>query len=105
MTGPIQTVDIPFNTWSEAQLEQGEKTATTRTSKQGNPGDRFDAIGNTYELTHVVKLPLKIVANWFYDQEGAENPAEFREVWADIHYQRGFEPDWRVWLHLFREVC
>lgn len=99
-----EIVDIPFNTWSKDQLEKGEKTATTRTSRQGNPGDRFEAAGKSFELTHVVKLPLEVVAHWFYGHEGAESPANFRRVWAAIHYQRGYDPDWKVWLHLFREV-
>lgn len=57
-----------------------------------------------YELTHVVKLPLAVVAEHFYEVEGADSVQEFIEIWEDIHYRRGFEADWEVWLHLFREI-
>jgi len=98
-------IDIPFNEWSEKRLREGRKTATTRTKRYGDPGDRFRAAGANYELTHVVKVPLGIVAEQFYDVEGARTTAAFVEVWEDIHYRRGFERDWEVWLHLFREVA
>lgn len=98
-------VDIPFNDWSEQRLQAGHKTATTRTKRYGDPGDRFRAAGHVWELTHVVKLPLGIVAEQFYDLEGARTTATFVEVWEDIHPRRGFERDWAVWLHLFREVA
>jgi hypothetical protein len=98
-------VDIPFNDWSEERLQEGRKTATTRTKRYGDPGDRFRAAGHVYELTHVVTVPLGIVAEQFHDLEGARTTAAFVEVWEDIHYRRGFERDWEVWLHLFREVA
>lgn len=95
---------VPMNDWSVERLEQGRKTATTRTERYGEPGDRFEAAEQTYELTHVVEVPLAVVAEYFYSEEGAESPDEFVEVWNDIHYRRGFEAEWPVWLHLFREV-
>lgn len=96
-------VDIPFNDWSTERHEEGEKTATTRTSKSGEPGDTFEDNGTVYELTHVVKLPLGIVAKHFYEEEGACNPDDFVAVWEDIHPRKGFDPEWKVWLHLYRE--
>jgi len=99
-----ELLDIPMNDWSQERLEAGVKTATARTERYGDPGDRFQSVGRVYELTHVVKVPLKTVAEHFYAAEGAESPAEYREVWNDIHYRRGYEPDWMVWLHLFRDV-
>lgn len=100
----MSEIDIPFNDWSTKRHKYGEKTATTRTKKYGSPGDRFTDAGRTYELTHVVKVPLEIVAESFNRYEGAEGRFEFEQVWKDIHYKRGFEPDWDVWLHLYREV-
>lgn len=99
-----ELVDIPMNDWSTERLQAGEKTATTRTRRYGEPGDRFEAAGNVYELTHVVKVPLEVVTRDFYDVEGADTPEEFVEVWEDIHHRKGFVADWMVWLHLFREV-
>lgn len=97
-------VDIPMNDWSEKQLRLGNKTATTRTDRYGRSGDRFEAAGNVYELTHVVKVPLRAVANHFYDEEGCEEKEEFETVWEEIHPRKGYEPDWLVYLHLFREI-
>lgn len=102
--GGHQLQQVPFNDWSRERLAAGDKTATTRTSRYGRPGDRFEVEGSIYELTHVLKLPLVIVAEHFYEQEGCEESAEFVEIWEDIHPRKGFEPDWEVWLHLFREV-
>lgn len=96
--------EIPMNDWSEEKLYNGVKTATTRTTRYGDPGDRFESVGYIYALTHVVKVPLEVVAEHFWAEEGCENKAEFLEVWNDIHYRRGYDPDWEVWLHLFRRV-
>lgn len=97
----MSVVDIPMNDWSVGRLEAGSKTATARTKQYGEPGDTFEVAGQLYEFTHVVKVPLAVVAQHFYEEEGAASPDEFAEVWEDIHYLRGFEPDWDVWLHLF----
>jgi hypothetical protein len=100
----VPTIDMPMNEWSRPRLESGRKTATTRTSKKGNPGDYFETDGMVYQLTHVVRVPLSVVAMYFYQEEGVDTPDEFVEIWEDIHYRRGFEQDWEVWLHLFRKV-
>lgn len=100
----MSQINIPMNEWSTERLEAGEKTATTRTERYGDPGDRFRAAGRLYELTHVVRVTLDVVDENFYAEEGARSPSEFRDVWRDIHYGRGYEPGWKVWLHLFREV-
>lgn len=100
----MSEVDIPFNEWSTNRHIDGVKTATTRTSRYGRPGDTFTDAGRTYRLTHVVEVPLKVVAKHFYDVEGARSPGEFVEVWEDIHYGRGYIPKWDVWLHLYREA-
>lgn len=96
-------VDIPMNGWSEERLAQERKWATSRTERYGEPGDTFEVNGIEYVLTHIVKVPLGVVAEQFYDIEGADSRAEFIEVWEDIHYRRGFDPEWSVWLHLFRK--
>lgn len=95
-------VDIPFNEWSEERLREGRKAATCRTSRYGDPGDSFSAAGRQWTLTHVLRVPLHVVKDHFYELEGCESPEEFVDVWEDIHYRRGYDPEWRVWLHLFR---
>lgn len=104
MSETTTMLDIPFNDWSDERLCAGEKTATTRTKRYGDPGDRFEAAGSVYELTHVVRVPLAVVAGHFYEEEGCEDRDEFVDMWEEIHYRRGYEPDWVVNLHLFREV-
>lgn len=99
-----QFVDIPFNGWSENQLRSRNKWATTRTSRYGRRGDRFEAVGTIWELTHVVQVPLRVVAEHFYNEEGCMAKEDFIDIWEDIHYRKGYVPDWDVWLHLFREV-
>jgi len=105
----MSEISIPMNGWSKEGLRDGRKTATTRTERYGEPGDRFtvefdDGVRQTYVLTHVVKIPLETVAEDFYDEEGAESPTEFKKVWEDIHYKKGYVADWRVYLHLFCPV-
>lgn len=100
----MSEVDIPWNEWSAERLRSGDKTATTRTSVYGQPGDTFTEAGKTFKLTHVVAVPLEVVSANFYEEEGANTPDEFIEVWEDIHYRKGFVPEWVVHLHLFTEV-
>lgn len=97
-------LDVPMNDWSVGKLRNGEKSATTRTERYGNPGDRFEAADTVYELTHVVEVPLHVVAGYFYEPEGCKTKGEFIEVWEEIHPRKGYEPDWMVYLHLFRGV-
>lgn len=96
-------VEIPFNEWSQGRLEAGEKTATCRTKRYGVPGDVFAAADRVYQLTHVVELPLSVVATNFHRQEGCESFEEFVEVWTNIHPVLGYDPDWMVYLHLFTD--
>lgn len=98
-----ELVDIPFNDWSIEQLYSNNKTATTRTDRYGLPGERFKAAEEVWEFTHVVRVPLQVVANHFYSEEGCMSKEDFIDIWEDIHYRKGYEPDWMVWLHLFRE--
>lgn len=99
-------IDIPFNEWSTERHEHGYKRATTRRDRYGDPGDRFtdDDAGMVFELTHVLRVPLGVVAEQFYEIEGAGSTEEFVDTWEDIHYRRGYEPEWPVWLHLYRMV-
>jgi len=100
----MSDIEIPFNEWSRDKLAKEQKTATTRTSRYGDPGDTFTVNNIEYELTHTVYLPLKVVTKHFYAEEGCNFQAEFKEVWKDIHPNKGYEPAWMVWLHLFRKL-
>lgn len=100
----VEWIGIPMNEWSQGRLREGEKSATTRTERYGERGDRFEAVGRVYELTDVIPAPLRLVAVHFHEEEGCESKEEFIEVWEDIHYRKGYKPDWMVYLHLFRGV-
>lgn len=97
-------VDMPMNEWSRAALADRSKVATSRTKKVGEPGDYFEVDGTFYVITHVIKLPLHVIATQFYEEEGAESPGEFKQVWKNIHYRKGFVEDQEVYLHLFRPL-
>ena len=97
-------ISIPFNDWSKERIKAGQKCATSRYKRYGKPGDTFMVDGETYELTHVVKRRLGIVAYYYFEEEGAKNPQEFIQIWEEIHPKRGFIPDDIVWYHAFRKV-
>jgi hypothetical protein len=97
-------VEIPFNVWSIGKLKEGVKTATTRTTKYGEPGDTFQAIGNNYEITDVKKVKLGEVKKNWWNIEGAKNKQEFENVWIGIHPKSGWTPDKLVYIHFFRKI-
>lgn len=99
-------IDIPFNDWSSERHQTHDKRATTRTSKYGEAGDTFvdEDAGMRFQITHIFKLPLEIVRDYFWQIEGANSNTEFQEVWEDIHHKKGFEPEWEVYTHLYIEV-
>ncbi len=98
---------VPFNSWSKERLDMGSKVATSRNKRYGDMGDYFEVdFGNRsriYKITHVVEVPLSVVKQFFWREEGCNSSKEFVEVWEDIHPRKGFVPDQEVWLHLFEE--
>lgn len=95
---------IPFLPEFEKDIESKNKTATSRTKKYGKPGDHFKAFSMLMELTHVVRVPLFVVAKYFYREEGCKSPDEFKKVWNKIHPRKKYEddPGRMVSLHLWR---
>lgn len=109
----MSKIEIPFNDWSKDKLRGDKKTATTRSKPYGSPGDtfevdltimEFDGDIRTYELTLVTKKTLMVVANNHYDEEGAESPQEFIEVWNQLHPRRKYRPMDIKWFHKFKEI-
>ncbi len=101
-------IEIPFNSWSKDKLRAGKKNATSRTKKYGERGDCFEVdLGDKvvrYEVVFISRWELdRIAINW-YDVEGCDSPEEFKNVWGDIHPRKGFDPDQKVWFHLFEKV-
>jgi hypothetical protein len=89
----------PFMSEFQAPLLSGRKTATTRPQKWGEPGDTFDAFGVRFELLTVTRLPLWIVAEKFYREEGFEEPDGFVNAWLKVH--NSYKADRIVYLHRF----
>jgi len=96
-------IQIPFKDEFREALASGRKTATSRFRKYGNPGDLFEGLEMTFELTNVDRVPLGNVAESFYSAEGLSSPDDFRHVWAGIHPKRT-DPSLLVYLHQFKRV-
>ncbi len=62
-----------------------------------NVGDYFKVDGVEYVLTAITKKTLKEIAEQHYQDEGAESPDEFIDVWNSIHTNIGFVPDQTVY--------
>ena len=92
---------IPFRSEFEIPMLKGQKTATTRTKKYGNPGDLFSAFGHAFMLTNVDKVYLGYVCSVFYRQEGFNSQGEFIEYWNKIHPRKHYHYSTHVYLHQF----
>lgn len=107
-------ISIPFNKWSQDRLKSKVKLATTRNKRYGKIKDTFiinfwnddKVITESYkfELLAVFQLSLYDVGTQLYFIEGAESPSDFRKVWEDIYPKAGWQPDKKVYVHLFRLI-
>lgn len=79
---------IPFGKWSKERIEQGRKICTSRTRKWKDD-DRVYLI---------LELPLRVVRDYLYREEGADSPDEFEMVWRSI-FRGSFIPDRIVYVH------
>ena len=95
---------VPFLQEFETPIRSGFKTATTRNSRYGNPGEMTEAFDMTLLITHVVKVPLSVVAFHFYREEGFKSPNEFIKCWDKLHPRKGYSDNQQVFLHLFVRV-
>lgn len=99
----MSDVTISFKTMFKDVLLSGVKVCTARTSRNGQPGDRFEAFGAIFELKSVTEEQLHYVADLWY-QEGCTSHAHFVEVWTSIHPRAGYRPKQIVYLHRFKKV-
>ncbi|MDP3062936.1 MAG: hypothetical protein Q8O40_06975 [Chloroflexota bacterium] len=95
---------FPFQDDFEDQMVGEQKTCTTRTRWYGDVGDTFDVFGHRFEITALERLRLEDVAVWSWQQEGVASPDTFRRIWAFLHPGRGWQPDYRGYVHHFRLV-
>ena len=96
---------IPFLPGFHEPIRARRKTMTARTRKYGNPGDYLRSPAGLLRLVDVDRIPLRVVAERYWRQEGVDGPEDFARVWKQIHPQRGFQPEDLVWLHEFEIVA
>lgn len=108
MTGDI--VLIPFAPDMEDAvldgilLEDGRrvfKDWTSRRKVYGRSGDLFHLRHHTYEIVEVFKATLAEVAE-HHEREGFRSKEAFIARWRELHPRRGYDPEERVWVHVFR---
>ena len=97
-------VIIPFKKRFKAPLLVGGKTITSRTKIMGEINDTFDAFGATFLITDRFTARLETVA-LFYDREGCNSKEDFIEVWRQIHPIKGFDPEQKVYVHVFERLA
>jgi hypothetical protein len=83
---PMPTA-IPFNKWSLGRIIEGRKICTSRNKIYNDP-----------RVYLILQLPLCIVRDYLWKEEGADSPEEFEKVWRGIHRGR-FEPMKMVYVH------
>jgi len=102
-------IKVKYNNWSKAKIAEGKKRATSRKEKKLRTSEQFSIVSgesgdaSRFQVIDVIQLPLKVVANEFYQIEGAESTEDFIERWKDI-YGGEFNPGERVFLHIFRRI-
>ena len=104
MVADPRMVKIPFRVQFREALLSGQKTATSRFQRYGNPLDNFQAFGATFEILAVSQITLYEVAASEYKAEGFSCPLDFLEVWERIHPRRKVDEYTEVWFHVFRRL-
>lgn len=102
----MKIINIPYNNWSIGKFRYRVKTATTRSKRYGEIGDIHSVVGLSLwlETIYQARVTLGFVARYFWRHEGAISEEDFIKVWVEIHPKKGFDPNQKVWLHLFREI-
>ena len=93
---------IPFWEVFKTPMLRGDKIMTTRSKKYGNKGDKFEAFGHVFEIMMVKKLPIGLIANEFYEEEGFDCKECFIDTWETIHPRVGYQPEREYYVHLFK---
>lgn len=97
----VQVV-IPFRDEFRRKILNGIKCMTTRTRKMGNVNDIFKVFGATFKIIAVERVTLGYVALNCWNREGAESMENFKQIWAEIHPIKGYDPEQLVYLHTFK---
>lgn len=100
----MKNIIIPFKRMFWLKMADGVKTATSRTKKYGEAGDRFLCNNCEYELTSVHSTDLGYIADTLWQEEGCDSKEHFIEVWNDIHPIKKYAPSTMVYLHRFVRI-
>ncbi len=95
-------IEIPFRYDMAEAAIAGNKSATSRNVKYGEPGDTFLVWGTEFVLINVTPQYLNTVAEARYREEGFDSPGAFIQVWKELHPVNGWEPHKRIWFHEFK---
>lgn len=97
-----EKVIIPHQPEMRKAILAGRKTATSRTKQYGSPGDYFMLKGRVFIILEVLRLPLDIVMQDYYLQEGFESPLDFMEIWKKLHPKANHRPKQKVYVHIYK---
>ena len=100
----IAEVDIPFLEEFKDDMLRDQKVCTSRTQLYGTNGDTFKTFGAEFRIVCSVRLPLSVIAECLYGQEGFLNPQGFKDTWVKLHPRKGYIPDWIVYVHFFTRI-
>jgi len=100
---PGRRVYIPFLKIFEEPMRNGTKTWTTRTKYFGQVGDWFKYFGKTFEIVERKRMLLGDVVENHWEEEGFSNPDNMKRIWALLHPVVGYDPNRKVFVHIFRE--
>ncbi len=100
----MTAIVLPFLDRFREPLLNGTKTCTSRRVRLGKPGDEFLAFGAWFKITKVEQAALGYVASILFKEEGLDSPADFIEIWRQLHPTKGYEAHEIVWLHRFERL-
>jgi hypothetical protein len=95
---------LPFLPEFGEAIRSGRKTATARTKRYGESGDRLRTPFGTILLRSVERMTLEDIARNLYREEGCRDPLDFERVWKSIHRRKDYDPNQWVWLHRFEFI-
>lgn len=99
----MTVLEIPFRPEFREPMLSGQKVMTCRNRRYGQAGDVFDAFGQRFVLTHVMRIPLRYVFADCYLQEGCRSKQDLIAVWKKIHPYMTVDHEAIVWAHCFRK--
>ena len=101
--GAVRLIELAFSGEMAAAVLDGRKCCTTRRTRHGDRGDKFDVAGVGFQIVQVLPATLSDVRDALYEAEGFATPQAFEETWRALH-GGAFEADREVWVHFFARL-